>query len=228
MNEKKHERGSIMLAILSAGVAPTFALLSFFYLKDRYSEPILLILRAFIMGCLLVFPIMFIQYVLSGDLDSLFIESFLIIALIEEFFKWFVFLYIIYHHTEFDSHYDGIVYAVSISLGFATIENILFLLVNGIEYAFTRAVFPVSSHALFGVLMGYHFGKAKTQNKNIHIFFALIAPVFFHGMYNYIIKMVLTDWMIFMIPFMILLWYIGLYRVKSANLSVTNRRFNQI
>jgi len=216
-----------MLAILSAGVAPAFALLSFFYLKDRYSEPILFIFRAFIMGCLLVLPIMFIQYVMSDEINSLFIESFLIIALIEEFFKWFVFLYIIYHHTEFNTHYDGIVYAVTISLGFAIVENILFLLVNGIEYAFTRAIFPVSSHALFGVLMGYHFGKAKIQNRNIHLTLALIIPVFFHGTYNYIIKMVSTDWLIYMIPFMAFLWWIGLYRVKSANLSVIDHQFNK-
>lgn len=205
MNVINDERGSSMLAILSVGVAPAFALLSFFYLKDRYSEPILSILRAFIMGCLLVFPIMFIQYVVSGEISSLFIESFLIIAFIEEFFKWFVFLYIIYHHTEFNTHYDGIVYAVSISLGFATVENILFLLVNGIEYAFTRAIFPVSSHALFGVLMGYHFGKAKIKNRNLHVALALIVPVFFHGTYNYIIKMVSMDWLVFMIPFMAIL-----------------------
>ena len=225
MDINKYERGSTMLAILSAGVAPAFALLSFFYLKDRYSEPLLLILRTFIMGCLLVLPIMFIQYVMSDEINNLFLESFFIIALIEEFFKWFVFLYIVYHHTDFDSHYDGIIYAVAISLGFATVENILFLFVNGIEYAITRAVFPVSSHALFGVLMGYHFGKAKIQHKKLHLILALIVPVFFHGIYNYIIKMVSTDWLVFMIPFMIILWCIGLYRVKSTNISVVDQRF---
>ena len=177
------------------------------------------------MGCLLVLPIMFIQYVMSDEINNLFLESFFIIALIEEFFKWFVFLYIVYHHTDFDSHYDGIIYAVAISLGFATVENILFLFVNGIEYAITRAVFPVSSHALFGVLMGYHFGKGKIQHKKLHLILALIVPVFFHGIYNYIIKMVSTDWLVFMIPFMIILWCIGLYRVKSTNISVVDQRF---
>src|SRR5699024_11288685 len=109
-----------MLAILSAGIAPAFALLSFFYLKDRYSEPISLIFRAFILGSLLVFPIMVIQYVLSGEVMNPFIESVFIIALNEEFFKVFVYLYIIYNHTECDAHYAGIVYAVVISLVFAT------------------------------------------------------------------------------------------------------------
>src|SRR5690625_4617500 len=144
-----------MLAILSAGVAPALALMSFFYLKDQYAEPIPLIIRTFIFGSLLVLPIMFIQYALQIEwMFPNIVEAFFISALLEEFFKWFIFIYVIYHHTEFDAHYDGIVYAVSISLGFATVENILYLLVHGIEFAFTRALFPVSSHALFGVEIG--------------------------------------------------------------------------
>lgn len=152
-----------MFSILSAGVAPALALMSFFYLKDRFSEPITLIARNFIFGMLLVFPIMFIQYVFQaeGIINHPVSESFLLVGLLEEFFKWFIFMYAIYHHAEFDAHYDGIVYAVAISLGFATLENILYLFTNGINYAFIRAFFPVSSHALFGVIMGYYFGKAK-------------------------------------------------------------------
>src|SRR5690625_4310154 len=118
-----------MFAILSAGIAPAIALLSFFYLKDRFTEPLPLIIRTFILGALLVFPLMFIQYVFNAEVlaNHTFLQSFFIIALTEEFFKWFVFFYVIYNHSEFDAHYDGIVYAVSISLGFATLENILYL-----------------------------------------------------------------------------------------------------
>ncbi|WP_096270479.1 glutamic-type intramembrane protease PrsW [Paucisalibacillus globulus] len=209
-----------MLGIISAGVAPALALMSFFYLKDKITEPIPLIIRTFIYGCLLVFPIMFIQYAFTSDqIGNLFVQSFFIVAFLEEFFKWFIFLYVIYQHTEFDAHYDGIVYAVSISLGFATIENILYLLVNGIEYAFSRAVFPVSSHALFGVIMGYYFGKAKMNEeqriKNIGL--ALVIPISLHGLYNYILGSVGENWALFVIPFMIILWFFGLHRMKIAN-----------
>ena len=62
---------------------------------------------------------------------------------------------------EFDEHYDGIVYGAAVSLGFATVENILYLFANGLESALGRAILPVSSHALFGVIMGYYLGKAK-------------------------------------------------------------------
>ncbi|WP_164668744.1 glutamic-type intramembrane protease PrsW [Virgibacillus doumboii] len=215
-----------MLAVLSAGIAPTFALMAFFYLKDRFTEPITLILKTFIFGALLVFPIMFIQYAFTVESPgtSAFVQSFLYVGLIEEFFKWFIFLYIIYHHTEFDAHYDGIIYAVSISLGFATVENLLYLLTNGIEYAFTRALFPVSSHALFGVIMGYHFGKAKVKSryKKWNIALALVFPFILHSSYNYILETVTSDWLTLLIPFMIILWIVGLHRIKAANQPIIN------
>jgi protease PrsW len=210
-----------MLGIISAGVAPALALMSFFYLKDKITEPISLIIRTFIYGCLIVFPIMFIQYAFEGiQVNSIFVESFFIVAFLEEFFKWFIFLYVIYQHTEFDAHYDGIVYAVSISLGFATVENILYLFVNGIEYAFTRALFPVSSHALFGVIMGYHFGKAKMKESNViwHIVLALFIPIALHGTYNSILMVVGENWAFYAIPFMIVLWFFSMHHAKKASI----------
>ncbi|WP_404452865.1 intramembrane metalloprotease PrsW [Virgibacillus necropolis] len=215
-----------MLAILSAGVAPAFALMSFFYLKDRFTEPLHLIIRNFIYGAILVFPIMFMQYALQteGIGNGDFVQSFFVIAFMEEFFKWFIFIYTIYHHTAFDAHYDGIVYAVAISLGFATVENSLYLLSNGIEYAFSRALFPVSSHALFGVIMGFYFGRAKMEpsHKKMNLTFALTIPFLLHGIYNYILIKVTSDWLILLIPFMIILWIIALRRVKVANASKLN------
>ena len=71
--------GLIMIAIISAGIAPGFALLSYFYLKDEYEkEPILNVFRAFLLGVSLVFPIMFIQYVIDveGILPSSFLQAF--------------------------------------------------------------------------------------------------------------------------------------------------------
>ncbi|WP_174613621.1 glutamic-type intramembrane protease PrsW [Virgibacillus ihumii] len=210
-----------MLAIISAGIAPVFALMSFFYLKDRFSEPITLVVKTFISGAALVFPIMFIQYALHAEnfSDNNFIQSFLLIAFSEEFFKWFIFIFVIYNHTEFDTHYDGIIYAVSISLGFATVENVLYLVTNGIEYAFSRALFPVSSHALFGVIMGYYFGKAKVNNnfKKWNVVLAFVFPFLLHGSYNFILKTVTSDWLALLIPFMLILWMVCLNRMKAAN-----------
>ncbi len=65
----------------------------------------------------------------------------------------------VYPHAHFDEHYDGIVYGASVSLGFATLENILYLIGHGVEHAFVRALLPVSCHALIGVIMGFTLEK---------------------------------------------------------------------
>ncbi|MBA9027227.1 MULTISPECIES: glutamic-type intramembrane protease PrsW [Bacillaceae] len=211
-----------MLVILTAGIAPGLALLCYFYLKDQYdSEPVSAVLKTFLYGVSLVLPIMFLQYVLQTEnvFTSQFGEAFLKASLLEEFIKWFFLLYIIYPFAVFDEPYDGIVYGVSVSLGFATMENILYLIANGVEHALGRAILPVSSHALFGVIMGYYLGKAKFSNthKKLFLFLSLSVTVFLHGMYDFIL---LTDrfWIYLILPFMIFLWWLALKKVKSARL----------
>lgn len=209
-----------MLGILSAGIAPGLALLSYFYLKDEYdSEPISVVFRAFIFGALLVFPIMFIQYVLDAEniVQSEFVHAFFSISLLEEFFKWFILIYTVYQHVEFDEPYDGIVYGAAVSLGFATAENIFYLVANGLETAVGRALLPVSSHALFGVIMGYYLGKGKFSSisKRKWLIFSLLFPFILHGVYDYIL-IAIENWIIFILPFMVFLWWLGLRKVKMA------------
>ena len=210
-----------MWAIISAGIAPGLALLSYFYLKDEYeTEPLSLVLRMFLYGAFLVFPLMFIQHVLKVEhmLPNHFVEAFLSTGLLEEFFKWFVFYYAIYDHREFNEPYDGIVYGVSVSLGFATLENILYLFANGVEFAVTRALLPVSSHALFGVIMGFYLGRAKfslpKKEKN-YIWLSFLLPFLFHGISDYIL-LTQERWIYYMLPFMIFLWWLALRKVKLA------------
>ncbi|MBX9972853.1 glutamic-type intramembrane protease PrsW [Cytobacillus oceanisediminis] len=220
-----------MLGILSAGIAPGLALLSYFYLKDQYeSEPISMVFKTFLFGALLVFPIMFIQYVLEteGVLQSSLMDAFLSSSLLEEFFKWFILFYTIYQHITFDEPYDGIVYGASVSLGFATAENIFYLVALGVEHALGRALLPVSSHALFGVIMGYYIGKGKfsaTSTKK-WIAFSLFIPFLLHGIYDYIL-ISLKHWIFIMFPFMIFLWWLGLRKVKKARAHSVNHMNNQ-
>ncbi|MGN8647094.1 glutamic-type intramembrane protease PrsW [Gracilibacillus sp. HCP3S3_G5_1] len=211
-----------MFALISVSIAPAFALLSFFYLKDEYElEPIYAIFRTFLYGALLVFPIMFIQYAFQeeGIAQSAFLQSYFVYGLFEEFFKWFIFIFTTYKYSKFNTVYDGIVYGVSISLGFATVENILYLFAHGIEYAFSRAIFPVSSHALFGVIMGYYLGRAKfsKNNERLSLMLALLLPTFLHGTYDFILESIEKQWVYGLIPFMVVLWLLSLRKVKVAN-----------
>lgn len=211
-----------MLAIIAAGIAPGVALLSYFYLKDQYEvEPLYMVFRTFIFGAILVFPIMFIQYVITveGIFPSGVLKAFFTAGFLEEFFKWFILYYIAYKHVEFDELYDGIVYGAAVSLGFASAENILYLLAHGVDMAFGRALLPVSSHALFGIIMGYYLGKGKFSTsirvKNQFLFLSLLIPFLLHGLYDYIIYSI-EKWIIVIIPFMMFLWWLGLRKVKLA------------
>ncbi len=219
-----------MLNILTAGVAPGLALLIYFYLKDQYNtEPISVVLKAFIYGAIIVIPVMFLQYVMDFEGVSLasWVDAFFAKGLLEEMLKWGIFLLLIFGHVEFDEPYDGIVYGVAISLGFATFENILYLFSNGVEYAWGRALFPVSSHGLFGVIMGFYFGKAKfSKEKRLkYMVIGLLIPFLLHGLFNYILMMQ-VNWYVYLIPFMFFLWGLGLWKVKKARI-LTEKAFNQ-
>ncbi|ADV93026.1 glutamic-type intramembrane protease PrsW [Bacillus subtilis] len=210
-----------MFAIISAGIAPGIALLSYFYLKDQYdNEPVHMVLRSFFLGVVLVFPIMFIQYVLEKENvgGGSFFVSFLSSGFLEESLKWFILMISVYPHAHFDEHYDGIVYGTSVSLGFATLENILYLIGHGVEHAFVRALLPVSCHALIGVIMGFYLGKARFSADKARVKWltlSLVVPSLLHGSYDFILT-ALSNWIYYMLPFMVFLWWFGLRKAKKA------------
>jgi len=215
----------LLFSILMAAVAPGVSLLTYIYLKDRYhSEPIAMVLKLFFLGAIVVFPIMIIQRGLLLWLgESPLVFSFLISSGVEEGLKWFVLFHIIFNHTEFDEPYDGIVYATAISLGFATFENVLysFLVPASFGSLLMRALLPVSGHALFGIMMGYYLGKAKFSRgsdlRKKFIIFSLALPLFWHGLYDWIMMTIKTNWFFIVVPLMVFLWMRGLRKIQRAN-----------
>ncbi|WP_144511319.1 glutamic-type intramembrane protease PrsW [Bacillus sp. FJAT-22090] len=218
-----------MFILLSVAIAPALALLSYFYLrKEIAKEPSKLLLHSFIYGAILTFPILFIQHVFQEEeiFSSLFIHQALVTSALEEFFKWLILLIAIYKHVEFNDPYDGILYGASVALGFATVENILFLLNFGMNEAFLRALLPVSSHALFGVVMGYYFGRAKfspSRKAKNEIAYAFLASFALHTIYNSILIIKGLD-LILIVPFMLFLWAFGLSKAKKAHILSRKKR----
>lgn len=185
------------------------------------TEPRTTLFHTFIYGAILTFPILFLQFVVNEEkiFSSVLMQDVLFSGVVEEFFKWFILLIAIYHHIEFDDPYDGVLYGVSISLGFATVENILYILSFGLDTAFMRALMPVSSHALFGVVMGYYLGRAKFTGRNISIRYqavALTLPMLLHIIFNFILT-IEGKWAYIMLPFMLFLWWFALRKVKIAH-----------
>ncbi|PID22776.1 PrsW family intramembrane metalloprotease [Sporosarcina sp. P3] len=211
-----------MFILLTVAIAPALALFSYLYLRKQIAkEPSKSLFHAFIYGAIMTFPILFIQHVFEEEhvFNHEFFRNVLFTSSLEEFFKWIIIFIFVYKTIEFEDAYDGILYGASVSLGFATVENILYLLSFGLDTAFIRALLPVSSHALFGIVMGYYFGKAKfsaASEKAKWIAIAFLAPFLLHVFYNSIL-FTYDDWLYLMIPFMLFLWWFGLTRVKYAH-----------
>ncbi|QDY46718.1 intramembrane metalloprotease PrsW [Planococcus glaciei] len=221
-----------MIILLTVAIAPSLALFSYFYLRDQFAaEPSKLLFQSFIYGAVLTFPIMFIQYVFEfeGVFEQVFNQKVLFPSVLEEFFKWLVLIIAVYRHVDFEDPYDGILYGASVSLGFATVENVLYLMEFGLETAFIRAFLPVSSHALFGVVMGYYLGRAKfTKGTNgpIWLAFAFVSSMSLHLIYNSILY-INTNLSYGVIPFMLFLWWFALRKVKQGHqLSLTHYHNN--
>ncbi len=223
-----------IFSLLTAAVAPGVSLMAYFYLRDKYdAEPVKLVVRMFLFGLLLVFPTMVIQrgFVLGFGNNPLLL-SFGISAGLEEFIKWFVLYFLIFSHSEFDEPYDGIVYSVAVALGFATLENIIYVFLNHSSFfsLLLRAFLPVSGHALFGVVMGYYLGKAKfaesKSKKRKMLLYSLLVPILWHGAFDYILLQSAKHWIWFIVPFMVLLWILGLRNVQIANLKSPYRQFS--
>lgn len=214
----------LFLSIGSAAVAPGIALLTFFYLKDRYdAEPLHMVIKVFLLGFLIVLPVMIIQRGIMLWLgDNPFVDAFIISSGVEEALKWFVLYHMIYNHLEFDEPYDGILYATAISLGFATVENVIFAFASqaSIGALMLRALLPVSGHALFGVIMGYYLGMAKFKpgvRKKGLLLMSLLLPLFWHGLYDFILNNMTQYWLWYIVPLMLSLWYGGLGKIYRAN-----------
>ena len=212
-----------MFVLLTVAIAPALALLSYFYLRKQVAPgPSRSLFYAFIYGIALTFPILFMQHVFEVEevFTNDWIRDVIFTSAIEEFFKWFILFIAIYRHAEFHDPYDGILYGTSISLGFATMENILYLLTFGVETAIIRAILPVASHALFGVVMGYYFGRARftksIKEKRIFALLALSIPFLLHSFYNSIF-LIKDFWSYIIGPFMLFLWWYGLKKVKNAH-----------
>lgn len=215
-----------MLLLISA-IAPSLTLLYYVYLRDRYEkEPRKLLFKAFAFGSLAVIPIVIVELRLdffdlaANSLLAVGYTAFIVAGLVEEGFKYFIFWFFVWKNKNFNERYDGIVYSVFISLGFATTENIGYVMLSGFHTAFIRSLTAVPAHALFGIIMGYYFGKAKFSEDKLRkksLLYALIIPIALHGVYDFILFSKSTALLVIFIPYMLYLWKRGLNHVDELS-----------
>lgn len=184
-----------VLELFGIALAPGAAITLYIYLKDKHErEPLTLLLISFFYGVLSTFvtlavsmPLNLLVMLKSDDVIDQFIEAFFKVALIEEASKFLFVRFILYPNRNFNEPFDGIVYAVMVSMGFATLENFLYVFEYGFQTGILRMFTAVPAHATFGVMMGYYLGKAKFTKSNGFFFaiLALLIPTLFHGAYDY-------------------------------------------
>ncbi|MBQ7042485.1 MAG: PrsW family intramembrane metalloprotease [Muribaculaceae bacterium] len=188
--------------ILLIALLPVVILVYYIYHKDKKSpEPTGQLVKAFLFGVLSV-PLSFCISIPLGIIGLYQVEAISILgsistaffgaAIPEEIAKFIMLWLLLRKNPCFDEKMDGIVYAVCVSLGFAALENIMYLFTNADSYlsvGIVRAIFAVPGHFCFGILMGYYYSLAKfypkTSTKNKALI--LVAPIIVHGLYDSIL-----------------------------------------
>ncbi|MCA6378322.1 MAG: PrsW family intramembrane metalloprotease [Cytophagales bacterium] len=180
--------------LLAIALAPGAAIGLYIYWKDKHErEPLGLLVKSFFFGVISTLITLLISWPISRlvpldptSVTQQAVHAFLLVALIEEFSKFIFVRWVLYPNKNFNEPFDGIVYSLTVSLGFAGLENILYVMDGGMETAILRMFTAVPAHASFGVLMGYFLGKAKFEHKKAHYaIYALGVATLFHGAYDY-------------------------------------------
>lgn len=192
---------SLTISIIVA-IIPSIILCYYVYENDIIErEPMKMLFMLFFLGVLITVPASFMERAIisstnlteSGMLNC-FILSFLVVALIEEGYKFLILYLGTWRNKNFNHKYDAIVYAVFISLGFATLENILYIIKHGTEIALLRGVLSVPAHAFYAVSSGYYLGLAKKcslhnlkRKSLMYKVLALLMPVLLHGIFDFLL-----------------------------------------
>lgn len=185
------------MLIVIVALLPVVLINTFVYVHDKKDkEPIKNLAISFILGGLSVFFVG-IQLILqqakvigtwnnSKEVNDIFLHAFIEVALVEEMGKFIMLRAYAYRRQAFNEPFDGIVYSMMVSMGFAGFENILYSL-EGLHIAILRAFTSVPAHATFAVAMGYYVGLAKF-NPDKSLMYQVIGvslAVIFHGFYDF-------------------------------------------
>lgn len=182
----------VIIQNILAAILPPLYIIYYIYNNDLYEkEPRKLLVKAFVIGCLTVIPAIFLELTFDQNFfKNTFLFALIGVGFVEEGVKFIFLRWYCFKQKDFNEPYDGIVYAVVISMGFAMVENISYVLQydgNGLSLAIGRMFSAIPLHATCGVIMGYYFGIAKMNKEKIKqsYLLAIILPTIIHGIYDY-------------------------------------------
>lgn len=238
-----------MVYLLFLALAPAALLMFYVWKKDKSKEPFGMLLVLVILGVLSCIPASVLESLLQTPIASIFggtgylyhfVFAFFGVALVEEGCK-FVFMYLYTHkHKEFNGLFDGMIYAVFVSLGFAGLENVLYVVDGGTSVALTRGLMAVPGHMFFAVFMGYYYSlwhvnklcdesekyfanlgfiqiKPPAYTYQKHLWKALVIPVLFHGLYDFCLFTENIYLVVFDLVLVGVLYIVCFKRIKSLS-----------
>ncbi len=214
------------MIVLLISLAPVLIILFYVYFRDKYEkEPISLLFKAILAGAIIVIPVIIVERIIGAfqpQLSQLLeagYTAFLVAAFTEESFKYLALFLLIWKSPHFNEKFDGIVYAVFISLGFAAVENVMYVVQGGMSTGLIRSFTAVPAHALFGVMMGYYFGIAHMypELKKPYLWRAILVPFMLHGIYDFLLMSNLPILLLAFIPYMLYLYFAGFRKMKITS-----------
>ena len=179
------------------------------------------------MGVLCVFPAVLLENLL--DVGSEYIMAVITAPVVEEVLKFFIFMIFFYHAKDFDEPLDGIIYACSIALGFATIENVFYVF-SALEYnkvfevASMRAFLSIPGHFLFSALWGYAAGTVKFRMRHrVTLGAGVITAILLHAGFNFTATLSAIGTLVFIIVFSLYAWVLFTKRLTIFRLDSKKR-----
>lgn len=217
------EQWHVTIGILILAFAPGLFWLAYFYSKDRLEpEPLHRVRNCFLIGMVVVIPAIVFESVTNfSPIFTLVVGA----PIIEEYLKFLAVRHTMYKSAEFDEPMDGIVYAAATALGFASVENALYLFqeyysVEGTLAGTTllRAFVSVPGHAIFSIMWGYTLGLAKfsaQKRRKELVYTGLLLAIALHSVFN-LLSLIGILWVIAMLIMVPLMWSAVHKRIERA------------
>ena len=208
------------LDLLILAIAPVATIILWIYLKDKYDkEPIRVLSKFFILGILVSTLAIYAEEILiktnifTGKIN-IFYMSFIVAGVVEEGLKELVLIPNLLKEKSFNERLDGIIYSVFLSLGFATIENIIYILfedqTSAFEVGVIRSIISVPAHMMFAVIMGYYISKyrftSSKAKKRKYLTLSIVLPILLHGVFDFILMIQYRWSIIVFIVYIVYLW----------------------
>lgn len=224
----------ILAIYIGAAVLPAIILLRYIYKHDTIEkEPAGLMILLILMGVAAALCASVLEVIGQSVLNIVAVPgtrlhtvllAFLVVAAVEEGTKFWLMKRRTWNHPAFNYRFDGIVYAVTVSLGFAAYENIQYVLHYGLSVALPRALLAVPGHMSFAVCMGIYYGRAKVcerwgdvKEAKKHLWTGYLFSVFLHGFYDACAMIGTSGTMLIFLVFVAIM-FLKVYRqVKSES-----------